>query len=96
MVVVSLCPGLCKGIQVLDVGWNCFTAPELKFLGELASKNHNLQQLGLANCAASSQKNSSISPCVFFIDAQANYFLGKSKSTLNVDHHATTPNYKQL
>ena len=28
----------------------------------------SLRQLGLANCAASSQKNQSISPCVYFIE----------------------------
>lgn len=56
------------GIAVLDLGWNCFTDDELKFLGELVSNNSNLRQLGLANCAASSQKNQSISPCVYFIE----------------------------
>ncbi|CAJ1341043.1 unnamed protein product [Effrenium voratum] len=55
-------------IQVLDFGWNCLLAEELKFLGELVSRNKNLRQLGLANCAASSQKNSSISPCVYFLE----------------------------
>lgn len=54
-------------IKALDMGWNCLEADEFKYLGELVSSHKQLRQLGLANCAACSQKNN-ISPCVFFIE----------------------------
>ncbi|CAE7519254.1 unnamed protein product, partial [Symbiodinium pilosum] len=59
---------LANGIEVLDIGWNCLAAEELRFLGELMVSNKYVKQLSLANCASSSQKNHHISPCVYFLE----------------------------
>ncbi|OLP78573.1 hypothetical protein AK812_SmicGene41238 [Symbiodinium microadriaticum] len=68
-------------LQVLDLGWNCFPAEELKFLGELIARNRNVSHLSLANCASSSQKNHSISPCVYFLEQLVN---GTSLRSLDI------------
>eukprot|EP00440_Ansanella_granifera_P074981 gb/GFBE01081375.1/.p1 GENE.gb/GFBE01081375.1/~~gb/GFBE01081375.1/.p1 ORF type:complete len:1536 (+),score=380.10 gb/GFBE01081375.1/:1-4608(+) len=55
-------------VEVLDLGWNCFRTEELRYLGESLTEKKTVKTLGLANCAASSNINHSISPCVYFIE----------------------------
>ena len=55
-------------LEVLDLGWNCFTAEAMSFLGECLLETKRIKYLGLANTAASSHKNNSISPTVYFLE----------------------------
>mmetsp|Transcript_82693 Transcript_82693/g.145949 ORF Transcript_82693/g.145949 Transcript_82693/m.145949 type:complete len:1599 (-) Transcript_82693:62-4858(-) len=55
-------------IQVLDLGWNCFDGEELSFIGECLVETKKVKHFGLANCAASSHINDSMSPLVYFLE----------------------------